>query len=225
MRRNEYAWPWAGILVLMTGLIAIPSYAQNGLIHILSPSSGLVVRPGQTIAFAVAADSSVQKLALIGHHPLGVARLAAGATAAIVGQGQGEARPMQFSLTIPTTIQPGIYRVTAVGRTSSGEVESDTLALDVEKAQEPARIWTEPAIIQFNHLGDQIPVRVLGAFADGSQEELTRSSRTVFTSADPRVATTTADGLVTAKAEGKTSILVRTPSADYSVPVRVQEEH
>jgi hypothetical protein len=92
----------------------------------------------------------------------------------------------------------------------------------VEKSEEPRSIRTEPAIIHFEHAGDQIPVRVLGAFADGSHEELTKSSKTTFMSADPRVATVTAGGVVTAVGPGKTSIQARTPSSDYSIPVRVQ---
>src|SRR5262249_53171908 len=148
---------------------------------------------------------------------------ASGSAAGMVALGQGEARPLQFLLTIPTAIQPGTYRVTAVGRTSGGTVESNALALDVERSDEPTRIWATPSLLQFTHVGDQIPLRVLGAFPDSSEVELTRSSKTTFVSADPRVAAITPGGMVTAIEEGKTSILVRTPSADYSIPVPVQE--
>ena len=213
----------AATLVLITGLIPVPSSAQQTLLRILSPASTPVVRPGQTVTITVSADPAVQKLVLMGQHPLGMARLAVDGAAGIVAQGQGEGHPLEFLLTIPTAIQPGTYRVTAVGRTSATTVESNALALDVERPDQPTRIWAEPSIIQFTHLGDQIPVRVLGAFADGSRAELTRSSNTSFTSSDPRVASITARGMVTALEEGRTSILVRTPSADYSVPVRVQE--
>jgi hypothetical protein len=223
MKRNKFDCFVAATLLLATGLITVSSSAQQSLLRIVSPASGLVVRPGQTVTITVSADSAVQKLVLMGQHPLGMARLAFGGTAGIVAQGQGEGHPLQFLLTIPTAIQPGTYRVTAVGRTSGAAVESKGLALDVERPDEPTRIWAEPSIIQFTHLGDQIPLRVLGAFADGSQAELTRSSNTTFASADPRVASITAGGMVTAVEEGRTSILVRTPSADYSIPVRAQE--
>jgi uncharacterized protein YjdB len=66
-------------------------------------------------------------------------------------------------------------------------------------------------------------VRVLGAFGDGSQEALTKSSKTTYTSANPNVATVSADGLVTAVGPGKTSIQVRTPTHDFSIPVTVPE--
>ena len=223
MKKNKFDSMVRAALLLITGIITVPSLAQQEQLRILSPASGLVVRPGQTVTIAVSADSAVQKLVLTGQHPLGMARLASDGGAGTVAQGQGEGHPLQFLLTIPTTIQPGTYRVSAIGTTSSGTSQSKALILDVERPDKPTRIWAEPSIIQFTHVGDQIPLRVLGAFADGSQAELTRSSNTKFTSSDSRIASITVRGMVTAVGEGKISILVRTPSADYSVPVRVQE--
>lgn len=224
MKKNKFDCLVRATLLLVSGLIAVPSSAQQEPLRILSPASGLVVRPGQTVTIAVSADSAVHKLVLMGQHPLGMARPTIDGATGLVAQGQGEGRPLQFLLTIPTAVQPGSYRVTALGRTSAGAVESKALALDVERPDAPTRIWAEPSIIQFTHLGDQIPLRVLGAFADGSRAELTRSSYTKFASADPRVASITSTGMVTAAEQGRTSILVRTPSADYSIPVRVQED-
>jgi len=218
MKRNQFV---LATLVLTTAFMTVPSFAQESMLRILSPASGVVVRPGQTVTITVSADAAVEKLVLTGQHPLGMAQLASGGAAGRVAQSQEH--PLQFLLTIPTAIQPGIYRVTAVGRTADGTVESNALALDVERPDQPSRVWAEPSIIQFAHLGDQIPLRVLAAFADGSQAELTRSHNTAFTSADPRVASITPGGMVTAVKEGTTSILVRIPSADYSIPVRVQE--
>jgi hypothetical protein len=223
MKRNKLDCFVMAALALI-GLIPVASSAQETSLRILSPASGVVARPGQAVTITVSASSEVEKLVLIGQHPLGMARPAFNGTAGMVAQGQGEGHPLQFLLTIPNTIQPGTYRVTAIGRTSDDVVESNVLALDVERSDQPTRIWAEPSIIQFAHLGDQIPVRVLGSFADGSQAELTRSSNTTFASADPHVASIAASGMVTAVEEGRTSILVRTPSADYSVPVRVQQE-
>lgn len=212
----------AVILVLVAGLGAITSRAQQDLIHILSPSTDTVVRPGQTIIITVTADTSVEKLVLIGQHPLGVGQVVSDPTPGVVTRGQGDSRPVRFQLTIPFQIPPGSYRVTAMGTTSSGEMESQAITLDVERPDEPAKIWTEPSFISSIHPGDQIPIRVLGSFADNSQEELTKSNKTSFTSADPHIATVTSDGLVTGVAPGKTFIQVRTPQHDYSISVRVQ---
>ncbi len=222
MRTNKFARRIAGVLVLIAGFIATPSGAQQDRLRILSPAAGTVARPGQTITISVAADASVEKLALIGQRPLGPGQVVSGGAPGIMARGQGESRPIQFLLRIPANTQPGYYRVTAMGRISGDDVESEAVTIDVERAEEPASIRTEPSVIHFEHVGDQIPVRVLGAFADGSREELTKSSKTTFISADPRVATVTADGVVTAVGIGKTSVQARTPTSDYSIPVRVE---
>ena len=77
-------------------------------------------------------------------------------------------------------------------------------------------------MIQFTRLEEQIPVRVLGVFPDASQLDITRSNKTTYSSADPRVATINAEGVVTSVGPGKTSIQVRTPTRDYSIPVTVK---
>ena len=212
----------AGLVIFGAAVIAAPSGAQHGPLRILSPAAGTIARPGQTITISVNADATVEKLALIGQHPLGVGQIFAGAAPGIIARGQGDSRPIQFMLRIPENTQPGTYRVTAVGKIFADDVESEAITIDVEKSVEPVRIWTEPSIIHFEHVGDQIPVRVLGAFGDRSNEELTKSSKTTFVSADPRVATVSADGVVTAVGPGKTTIQARTPSSDYSIPVRVR---
>jgi len=219
---NRRLWQIAGNLVLIAALSAIPSRAQQDLIRILSPAADTVVRPGQTMTISVAADTSIEKLVLIGQRPLGVGQVVSQPQPAIATRGQGESRPVRFLLTIPTQIQPGTYRLTAMGTTSGGDLESQAITLDVERSDEPERIWAEPSVIASLHPGERIPIRVLGAFADRSQEELTKSTKTNFTSADQNIATVSADGVVTAVAPGKTSIQIRTPQRDYSISVRVQ---
>jgi hypothetical protein len=210
------------LLLLIAGFMAVPSFAQLKLVNILSPSSGVVVRPGQTIMISVTADASVEKLALLGQNPLGVGVVVSSAGTGVVVRGRGESLPIQFQLQIPSDIQPGTYQVTAITPVSGGEMVSDALTLDVERAEEPLRTWTEPFAIQVAQPGDRIPVRVLGTFADGSKEELTRSKKTTYTSGDLQVATVSADGMVTAIGPGKTTIEVRTPSQTNAFPVRVQ---
>lgn len=222
MRTNRIArWLSSMFVLAAMALLAASASAQQDLLRITSPEAGHIVSPGENVRISVSADYSVEKLALIGQHPLGVGMVFSGAAPGIIGRGLGEGRPMQFTLKIPTDIQPGIYRVTAIGRTSSGDVESEALTLDVEKP-EPSRIWAEPSLLHFTRVGDRIPIRVLGAFADGSSDELTKSTRTSFQSANPNIASVSAEGIVTAVSPGKTTITVHTPSQQYSIPVRVE---
>jgi large repetitive protein len=213
---------YARILTLTAVFMALPAFAQQDMLRIVSPASGTVVSPGQTVTVAVSADPSVEKLVLMGQNPLGIAKTNSNAAAGIWARGEGEASPQHFQLMVPVATRPGIYHVTAMGRTASGEVQSEALLLDVERPQDPARIWAEPAMMHFTSRGDQIPLRVLGAYEGGTQAELTKSSKVSYTSQDPRIATVNAEGIVTAVNPGKTTISVNTQSADYSIPVAVQ---
>ncbi len=143
MRKNNFPRRNTGILILTVGLIAVPTGAQQSLMRILSPSAGTVVRPGQTIAISVSADASVEKLVLIGQRPLGVGQISSGAAPGIMARGLGEAGRVQFGLRIPAQTQPGIYRVTAMGRVSGGDVESEAVTIDVEKSEERSELgWS-----------------------------------------------------------------------------------
>ena len=222
MRTIQVVLKTAGLLILIVASTVTPARAQESRVRIISPTAGTVVHPGETIRIAVAADASIEKIALIGEHPLGVGQVLSGAAPGIIGRGQGESRPVEYMLRVPASIQPGTYHLTAIGRLAGGDVESAATTIDVEKSDEPLKIWAEPARIQFTAIGERIPLRVLGEFADQSNEELTRSSRTTFTSANSRVATVGEDGMIVATGVGKTTIQVRTGSSDYTIPVRVE---
>jgi hypothetical protein len=214
----------AVLLAALIALSAIPGQAQSDLLRVLSPAPRTVVSPGQAVTVSVAADASVEKLAVVGQAPLGVARVVSTGPARILARGEGESAPQQFQIVIPADTVPGTYRVSALGRTTSGELRSEPVTIDVENAQNPARIWAEPSLIQFTKVGDRIPLRVVGQHTDGARQELTRSLRTAYSSANPRIATVDEHGVVTARSAGQTSIVVRTPSADYSLSVRVPGE-
>jgi len=218
-------WMWRIIIpVLAIVLGAVSAHAQQASVRIVSPAAGTVVRPGQTVMVSVVADISLENLALIGERPLGVGQVVSESSPGLVTRGQGEATPIQFKLSVPSDIRAGIYSVTVIGTVASREIVSDSLTLDVEWAEDPVKVWTEPSsMIQFYHIGDRIPIRVLGRFADGSQRELSRSTKTSFTSDDPDVATVSAGGFVTAVGPGKTSIEVHTPSENLLVPVRMND--
>ena len=66
MRAIKFARRIAGVLFLMAAFIAVPSGAQENQLRILSPATGTIVRPGQTINISVAADASVEETMPIG---------------------------------------------------------------------------------------------------------------------------------------------------------------
>lgn len=223
--RTQRRARWSAATLIVAAAIALVSVASNAgedRLRITSPESGIIVHPGDAVTISVSADYSLEKIALIGEHPLGVGVVIAGGAPGIIARGLGDLRPIQFTIKIPAGIETGAYHVTAIGKSSSGDVESEAVALQVEKSQPPVRIWSEPASIQFNRVGDQIPIRVLGAFGDGSNDEITRSLFTSYVSADPRIATVSRNGMVSALAAGKTTILVTSRTFHYSIPVQVQ---
>jgi hypothetical protein len=84
-------------------------------------------------------------------------------------------------------------------------------------------INAQPAILNFTKIGNKIPLRAIGTFADGTTLDITHSIRTTYSSDDSQIATIDANGVVTAVAPGQTFILVQTvSSSSQSAAVLVQ---
>jgi hypothetical protein len=207
MSQSNRRCGWTAGLLALLATWAPAAGRAAAQIQITSPATGTTVNAGQTLSIVVSADPSVQGLGVIAEQPL--------------PQVQGASSPNEFTLAIPAGIPPGIYHLTAVGSQSGSLVESLQVAIDVERGDDPVTIRVEPATIRFRGVGQKIPLRVIGTYADGSQTTLTASARTSYLSHDAKVATVSAAGVVTAVAPGNTSIEVRTPAANYSIQVRV----
>ena len=63
--------------------------------------------------------------------------------------------------------------------------------------------------IDFENLGESIPVEIVANFSDGSSCDVTESSKLVFGSSNANVVTVDANGMVTASGVGKASITAR----------------
>lgn len=174
-------------------------------LQITSPADGTIVRPGQTITVTVIASGAFQTVAVLG--PLGISSMLSAA-------------PYQFSYPIPKDTRPGRNHIVAVGFITRGEpLYSDPVDLAVERADRPTSVSTEFSTLDFWRVGDFLPLRVIGRYADGSQTDLTESRSTTFRSENPSVATVSAAGVVTAVAPGATRIAV---NGVYWVPVTVR---
>jgi len=138
---------------------------------------------------------------LIGWDPLGMFRA--------VGS-----PPYQFAVPIPKTVAPGPYRLTAAGTSpSQGKnsilVASNQITTLVERADEPVRLYVFPATLTLPPSG-RISLQVTGTFADGDQVYLKMSSKTIYSSDSPRVATVEPNSVVTAHAPGTAKITLAT---------------
>jgi hypothetical protein len=151
--------------------------AQTTL-QVTSPTnaSGVpVLKEGQTYTITLSADPSVSSFIVVPQSLLPAA--------------QPTTNPLQFSLTLPTSITPGIYTIGAVGFTSSSDVEAYPVQIDVERSDAPVSIRVMPLLVMLGPPGTAQPVNVQGTFSDGSTLSVSNSSLLTYTSETPSVVT------------------------------------
>ncbi len=202
-------------MILFLGFFATAASAQQPLLTITSPGSGTLLQEGQTYTITISFDPSVQNIGIDAEFP--------------VPDIQPTSDPSKFSLTLPMTIPPGTYHLTAQGSNSSGGVQSDPVPIDIERPDDPVQLWAEPLSLNFKEVGAQRGIIVYGTFADGTKLiSFPSSSKTFYVSDNTQVATVTGNGLgfglVTAVAPGQGSIIVQSgPSLSFPVVVTVAQ--
>jgi hypothetical protein len=171
-------------------------HAQQPLLQITSPAEGTVVAPGQSITVTLAADPSVQNMAVFGDD--------------VFSFGESTPSPLQFRISVASDAWPGKHLIAAAGLASGVDVEADSVSVDVERSDAPQFVTVELDFLQFSGIGEQTPITTYGLFNDGNRINISRSTKTTYLSNDPTVATVSNAGLVTAVAPGKTTIAVNT---------------
>jgi hypothetical protein len=193
MRRTEEFLVYALALSLMA-FSASRAVAQQPLLQITAPPNASLAAEGTTVNITVSADPSVQNVSLIAQIPL--------------PQPQTGSSADQFTLTLPTTIPPGLYNLTAVGTNSNGLVQSAPVAIDVEP-QYLGAISIVPTVLTLNSVGDQYPLHVIGTYSNGTKLDVTQSTQLSYSSYNTQIATVSSSGMITAVAAGQTFILVQ----------------
>jgi hypothetical protein len=188
------------------------------VLQITSPADGTVVKPGEVVAVVVAPTQgdTFSKVFLIGEHPIGM------------GLHQVlRVPPYEFAVTIPKDISAaGKYFIRAMGVTP-GEKGGISVAihLDVEPSASISSISVEPSGFQFHTVGSRIPLKVFGAFSDGSTIDITKSSGTTYSSGDTTAVTVSTTGIVTAVGVGKygvSPVVVHYGNQTFAVQVSTQ---
>jgi hypothetical protein len=192
MRRAEKFLVYA--LGLQLAFSSPRAIAQQPLLLITTPANASLATDGTTINITVSADPSVQNVSVIAQIPL--------------PQPQAGSSANQFTLTLPTTIPPGLYNLTAVGTNASGDVESAPVAIDVEP-QYLGAISIIPTVLTLNSIGDQYPLHVIGTYSDGTSLDVTQSTQLSYSSYNTQIATVSSSGMITAVAAGQTYIIVQ----------------
>jgi hypothetical protein len=185
-----------------------------GQIKIVSPASGLVVKPGDTVVISLAVDPglSFEAVGIIAE------KFGLGPVAAT------SAPPYMFSLGIPNNVI-GLKQITAFGIVNREQgLFSDPITIDIEPAISDTGLIASPSAVQFEYAGQQMPLVVTGLFADGSVVNITESSRVTYRSQDPNIAIVGSDGQVTAIGRGSTGatkVVIGYEGKEITVPIAV----
>jgi hypothetical protein len=123
-------------------------------------------------------------------------------------------------LTIPNNIV-GAKKIVALGITGPDEgVFSQPVVVDVEIQTPLTDFEVDP--INLRMVGDQDNLTVIGEFSDGTEADITHSSKITYQTNDATVANVSSDGVVMATGKGTTSIVVRYADKSATVPVTVR---
>ena len=200
-------------LMVVLAFPLVPAASAQTLLQITSPTQGTsfpLFTEGQTYTITLSADPSVSNIFVTPQSPLPAA--------------QPTSNPLQFTLTLPTNIDPGIYSIGAMGFTSSGDVEAAPVLIDVEPQYLPIGLTVQPVSLQLQGAGDQTPISVWATYSDLSTLNLSnstelsfQSNNTAIVTASGQLAQTTQGTLppigpatVTAVGVGSTTLVVST---------------
>jgi hypothetical protein len=205
-KNSPFRW-----LVLMGCLVASAAHAQHPLLQITSPSNQSLVAEGQVVTITVSADPTVHNIFVSAQAPLAEVR--------------PTSSPTQFTLILPANVDPGLYQMGAVGLGPSGDVESAPVLIDIERPDAPVSIKVSPTYLKLQGIGSQMPIQVVGTYADGAKLYLSNSTQTGLVSQSTRIATassasSSSPGIatVTAAGVGGTSITVSTYATGSTTP-------
>lgn len=218
---------WAAISVSVTVITAIALVTRTGMpmaqnpndLQIISPATGTLVTPGSVLAVLVANNSgfALTSVAIIAEDPIGFTGLGV----------SGSRSAFELAVAIPSDINSGAYQLTAAASTATNApLSSPPIAVDVERPDMPLSLQAEPTGIDFRFAGEQIPLIVTAAFADGTFADVTRSSLVTYKSDDEAVAVVDEEGLVAAMgpgSNGTTTVTVTYGSQAVAVPVSVPQ--
>jgi hypothetical protein len=189
------------IFGFLSGLLS----AQPAL-QITSPANGTVVNPGQTLVVRVTASGGpFQAVWLNTSLPEGPPNVLTTA-------------PYDFTIQIPPNTRPETYTLKASGVIGPGQgTRSQLVQIRVEPPTSPAGWKVSPSTITV-WPGKHVKLEVTGKFASGPPLDMTYSTLTEYSTADPAIATIDNQGLITGIAPGKTFVGV----GGWRLPVTVE---
>jgi hypothetical protein len=192
---------FAALLVIMTGCGGgggnSPFVAPS--LTITSPPSGATVKAGDTVKISVQATAALQftrGVVCIGGRGLGATAI-------------DQTPPFDFSLTVPSDLDPGAYNLTALGYgAGTNPLAAASINLQVESASALLALAPAASELSFSAVGEQLPLLIRGHNAGGQLLDLTESSHVLYSSSDEAVGTVSPKGIVTAVGPGTASVKI-----------------
>ncbi len=200
---------WLGPLCAL-----ILSVHAQATLQITTPTPGTIVSPGETFAvYVTASGGPFLALAIIAYDPIGGG-----------GSQLLTAPPYQFAMTIPPATTPGLYPLSAFGKTSTGTfVDSEPIMIDVERADSPRTIT--PDLTQLGMaVGDRDVILLTGTYADGSQVYLHKSTQTRWILSSPGIVAVGPQGQITALRVGSVALTITHKQKTVIVPILVKSD-
>ena len=186
-----------GAAAPLAALLMFPEALVAQSLQIISPVNGAVVYSGQAMTVTVSADpTAFQSVTIFMPDPE--------QTTVLSGP------PYQITVTIPTGSPSGRNKaISAMGTpTSGGAPIFYSISVDIERPDSPTQLTLGLQTVSFGYVGEQTPLGVTGAFADGSLIGLEDSTYTAYVSDTPSVAAVDPRGMLTAIAPGTASITI-----------------
>jgi len=173
----------------------IPVHAEGmPKMEITLPKDGDSFFPGQTIQITVNADPGISNTLIV---------------AAGLPRAKDTPNVNQFTLDIPASTPEGVYNMKAVSEYEGDYVESPYIKINVKWPPTPVEIKITPSPIVFYSLGDNIQLKVVGFFSDGTKLDITHDPKTAYIVDQPLIVTVSPDAVASSLSEGKTYISVQ----------------
>jgi len=210
---NAASWSDSDVTVSSGG-----QTSAQPLLKIVSPAGLEVVHPGDEVRVVVTAvrGKRPDQVGLIVQFPL-----------QLLTPSPLRTPPYEFTVKVPSKVdKAGLYSVGgagAAGRTFV--VARDAISLDVEPSAPVVKMLVDLDEITFAHRGEQMPILVTASFADHTVMTITNSTEITYKSLDPRVATVSSEGVVTAVGDGPaghTEILVQFENKTVTVEISLR---
>jgi len=224
---NFYQPGFPAPVVSSSALVRTPHWvpsAQSTLptapfVSITAPTAGQVFQPGDTLTVTATPNAGTTLTQVL---------IYAGSSQQAVGSTLLSAGPFTASFTIPNNYL-GDLPITVLAQDSNGNICNVTIHAVVQttatlSSMTVAAGATAPSgAALLTSQGSTTPLTVTGTFSDATQADITASALgTACISSDPAVATVSAEGILTAQADGNCTITVTNGTVTATKNVIVQ---